>query len=104
MGVMYALHPAAPGELQGNVLRLCVENERQRDLIEQYREDITSSIQTFFKQPLIVEGMIGSPPVAKTSPTPTGLPSLGNGSSSDEKYEAHPFVQGIIELLGAVKI
>ena len=104
MTLMYALHPAAPGELHGNVLRLCVENERQRDLIEQYRDDITRSLQTFFKQPLLVEGMIGVPPMPRTSSPSVDSSSPMSAPALDEKYEKHPFIQGIVELLGAVRL
>jgi len=104
MGLQYALHPAAPGELQGNVLRLCVENERQRQLIEQYREDITSSIQSFFKQPLIVEGVIGAPPVPKSNGNGLGQSSSASVNGTTRDCSDHPFVQGLVELLGAVKI
>ena len=104
MGLMYALHPADPGELQGNVLRLCVENERQRDLIEQYKTDITQSIQTFFKQPLIVEGVIGTPPIPKSNGSHNGMGVNGSNAPDDEKLNDHPFIKGIVELLGAVRI
>ena len=102
MGLMYALHPAAPGELQGNVLQLYVENERQRDLIEQYKHDITQSIQSFFNQPLIVEGVIGIPPTSKSNGS--GVKAHTGEATVDGEYEDHPFIKGIVELLGAVKI
>ena len=100
--LMFALEPATPSEVQGNVLHLCVENERQRELIDQYKEDITTSIRTFFKQPLIVEGVVGRPPQPNGSNGSGGDPAAPAGARPPE--EDHPFVKGIIDLLGAVRL
>lgn len=96
-----ALHAAVPGEVHGNVVRLFVENEFQSGLIRQYQEVLVEKFRAYFKAPLIVEGVIGAAPTPLANIV-EAVPAAAAGARHPD--EDHPFIRGIIELLGAVKI
>lgn len=96
-----ALHAAVPGEVHGNVVRLFVENEFQSGLIRQYQEVLVEKFRAYFKAPLIVEGVIGAAPTPLANIV-EAVPAAAAGARHPD--EDHPFIRGIVELLGAVKI
>lgn len=100
--VVTALHPAVPGEVQGNVLRLFVENDFQSSLISQYYNLVIEKCRQFFDAPLSIEVVVGTPPVALPKGPEVSTNSPANGTVHPD--ENHPFIRGIVELLGAVKI
>ena len=101
--LMFALEPAVPAEIHGNVLQLCVETERERELIDQYRDDITTTVQSFFRKPLIVEGVV-RPSARRTNGSAPGPDDEVSTADVIPQEIDHPFVRGIVNLLGAVPI
>lgn len=101
--LMFALEPAVPGEIQGNVLQLCVETERERELIEQYRDDITTTVRSFFRKPLVVEGVIREADRRRTGNGTDAVESSSGREAIPPEID-HPFVRGIVDRLGAVPI
>lgn len=100
--IVTALHPAVPGEVFGNVVRLFVENDFQSGLIGQYYDSLIEKCRQFFKAPLSIEVVVGAPPIALVKNTDVAAPNSTNGTRHPD--EDHPFIRGIVELLGAVKI
>ena len=101
--LMFALEPAVPAEIHGNILQLCVETERERELIDQYREDITTTIRSFFRKPLVIEGVV-RPSSRRTNGSANGAVEEGSPGEVIPQEIDHPFVRGIVSLLGAVPI
>ncbi len=92
----------SPGEVYGNVVRLFVENDFQSGLIGQYYDSLIEKCRQFFKAPLSIEVVVGAPPIALAKSTDVPAANSTNGTRHPD--EDHPFIRGIVELLGAVKI
>jgi DNA polymerase-3 subunit gamma/tau len=101
--LMFALELAVPSEIHGNVLQLGVESERERELIGQYKEEITTSIQSFFRMPLVIEGVV-RPSARRKNVGANGSIEETRASEVIPQEIDHPFVRGIVSLLGAVPI
>lgn len=91
-----ALDSRQPPELYGgNTVRLYVSNDLNLTLLNRNKEVLREKLESFFKIPLNVEGVIGNAPVP-----------VGGDSSSSAPYAKsdHPFVQGLVDLLEASPI
>lgn len=116
------IQPATPKEVQGNILLLRVDNDVQRKMIDDSIDDVSASVSSFFDHPFRVRAVLSSQngdhpdpsgPASpangngatshNTEPDSSGSTPEGNGSSDDDEVD-HPFVKGLVELLGAVRI
>jgi hypothetical protein len=88
-----ALQASTPSELYGRTIRLYVTTEPDLRIIERNRETLSQKLLGFYNAPLLIEGVLGAAPsaVASHSDIQTPLPP-----NSD-----HPFIRGLIEILGA---
>lgn len=79
----------------GNTIRLFISSESNLLIVNRNKEVLREKLQSFFKTPLDVEGMIGSAPVPLAGESPAK-----NRNSTIE----HPFIQALEELLEASPI
>lgn len=85
------LLPCSPAELYGRTIRLYVAAEPDLRIIERNRDALSQKLQSFYNAPLLLEGVPGAAPSASSHAEPTPLPANAD----------HPFVRGLIEVLGA---
>jgi DNA polymerase III subunit gamma/tau len=90
--ILDQLHPA---EITGGTIRLYVENEAQRTMLARSREVLSERLTSFFGTPLTVEAVVGSAPTIRAEAGPSNV--------GREQLE-HPFIKGIVELLGAAAL
>jgi hypothetical protein len=89
------LEQVQPAEIAGGTIRLYVENEAQRTMLARSREVLSERLTAFFGAALTLEPVIGAAPMIRAEAGPSG--------SSREQIE-HPFIRGIVELLGAAAV
>lgn len=87
-----ALQSSVPSELYGRTIRLYVAEQDLR-IIERNREALSQKLQSFYNAPLLIEGVPGAAPAATSSHTDTSATLAANVD--------HPFVRGLIDVLGA---
>jgi DNA polymerase III subunit gamma/tau len=86
------LEQLQPAEISGGTIRLYVENEAQKTMLQRSRDLLAERLTSFFRAPLTLEAVIGAAPMIRAEAGPS---SVGR-----EQIE-HPFIKGIVELLGA---
>jgi hypothetical protein len=90
-----ALQGAQPAEIHGSAIRLFVPQETQLTLLNRNRQTLNQKLTSFFNIPMQAEWTLGAPPVALPE---NDFPTNGNGAGP---HADHPFIKGIMELLGA---
>ena len=84
-----------PAEITGGTIRLYVENDAQQTMVMRNRDVLTERLTDFFHAPLTIEAVVGAAPKIRAEANPV--------STSREQID-HPFVRGIVELLGAAPL
>jgi hypothetical protein len=87
-----ALDTAQVAEVRGNTLRLFVASELNLTLLNRHRKHVNEKLSEFFGTTLHIDCVIGAAP----------QPLAGESSAAASGPHAdHPFIKGIVELLGA---
>lgn len=96
-GLSTTLQAVKPSELCGNVIRLYVSSDFEMSILNRNREVLGEKLRSFFDTPLHVEGVIGSAPTPIHRDRDPSTLAVRRGSD-------HPFIQSIVDLLGASRI
>jgi DNA polymerase-3 subunit gamma/tau len=90
-----ALEAAKLAEMQGNAIQLFVAEEFHLSLLKRNKELLNEKLSGFFNNPMHADWMLGAPPKALPHESHA---TNGNGHGP---HADHPFIKGIVELLGA---
>jgi DNA polymerase-3 subunit gamma/tau len=93
--VVAMLDKLQPAEIAAGTIRLYVENEAQQTMLMRSRDVLAERLTGFFGAPLRIEAVIGAVPAIRAEAGPSNV--------GREQLE-HPFIRGIVELLGAATI
>jgi hypothetical protein len=91
--LLTALQTVQVAEMQGSTIRVFVAGELNLTLLQRNRKLVNDKLSEFFGVPLHLDCYPGAAPMP--------IPGESNGAVASGPHADHPFIRGIMELLGA---